>query len=196
MKVECGGCHQEEANVYRNSVHGQKAAEGNLDVPTCVTCHGSHYISSIQALRLQGQAIDALLLQDCAKCHADAKLMAKYGLPLDRYSTYEESYHGRGDKFGSTIVARCASCHGSHAILPASDPLSSVNPNNLGKTCGKCHHDVQKVMSKKVHVSAEAMPTLATYNSAIKLFFWILIVAGAIGTVVFIPIILTTKREG
>ena len=33
----------------------------------------------------------------------------------------------------------CASCHGSHEILPASDPASTVSPRNRLKTCQKCH---------------------------------------------------------
>jgi len=36
-------------------------------------------------------------------------------------------------------VANCASCHGVHNILPASDPRSTVNPKNLAHTCGACH---------------------------------------------------------
>jgi hypothetical protein len=37
--------------------------------------------------------------------------------------------------------ATCSDCHGSHAILRASDPASSVAPANLLKTCQKCHQD-------------------------------------------------------
>ena len=36
----------------------------------------------------------------------------------------------------------CEGCHGDvHAILPASNPKSSVYPTNLPRTCGTCHGD-------------------------------------------------------
>jgi hypothetical protein len=36
-------------------------------------------------------------------------------------------------------VATCASCHGSHEILPPSETASTVSPQNRLKTCQKCH---------------------------------------------------------
>jgi hypothetical protein len=40
---------------------------------------------------------------------------------------------------GFERVARCSDCHGSHQILPASDPKSSIAPGNRVTTCQKCH---------------------------------------------------------
>jgi hypothetical protein len=42
-------------------------------------------------------------------------------------------------RLGSTVVANCASCHGSHLILASSDPRFTINKKNLGVTCGQCH---------------------------------------------------------
>ena len=36
-------------------------------------------------------------------------------------------------------AAACADCHTPHRNLAASDPRSSVHPDNLAKTCGACH---------------------------------------------------------
>ena len=36
-------------------------------------------------------------------------------------------------------VATCASCHGSHEILPASNPVSKVSAQNRLATCRTCH---------------------------------------------------------
>jgi cytochrome b subunit of formate dehydrogenase len=36
-------------------------------------------------------------------------------------------------------VAGCADCHSAHAVLPAKDPNSTVNPKNLVMTCAACH---------------------------------------------------------
>lgn len=65
-------------------------------------------------------------------------------MPLDRISSYSASFHGTMDKYGDSEVANCASCHGTHAILPSSDPKSTVHKKNLPKTCGKCHENVGK----------------------------------------------------
>ena len=45
----------------------------------------------------------------------------------------------RAQAAGSQIVANCASCHGVHNILSSRDPRSTVNPRQLGRTCGECH---------------------------------------------------------
>ena len=39
-------------------------------------------------------------------------------------------------------AAACADCHTPHHNLPASDPRSSVHKDNLAKTCGACHQNV------------------------------------------------------
>ena len=47
----------------------------------------------------------------------------------------------RSSSWVSTHGATCADCHGSHDILRASNPASSVAPANLLNTCRKCHQD-------------------------------------------------------
>ncbi len=64
---------------------------------------------------------------ECGSCHGDI------------VSTYQQ--HGRGKVGVSTQIPGCASCHGTHQILPVNDKNSSVHPLNLPKTCGHCHED-------------------------------------------------------
>jgi formate dehydrogenase gamma subunit len=45
-------------------------------------------------------------------------------------------------------VANCASCHGAHRILPASDSTSTINPRNLQHTCGGCHPAITAEIAK------------------------------------------------
>ena len=41
-----------------------------------------------------------------------------------------------------------------HNIKPSSDPTSTVNKNNLVKTCGKCHPGADKTFTEgKIHVT-------------------------------------------
>ena len=78
--------------------------------------------------------------------------MARFNVPASRVPTYEDSYHGLASSSGQQTVANCASCHGVHNIFPSSDPRSTVNKANLGKTCGKCHPDAgQRFTIGSVH---------------------------------------------
>jgi len=137
----CGKCHQGVFETYTHSIHGSALLQDNPDVPVCTDCHGVH---NIQDPRTQQFRVESPEL--CARCHADEKLMAKYGLSSKVYDLYELSWHGVDV---SVYQARwpsiwhnsavCTDCHGIHNILPASDPSSSVNPANLLVTCQKCH---------------------------------------------------------
>jgi cytochrome b subunit of formate dehydrogenase len=65
----------------------------------------------------------------CASCHEEAAKI------------YANSFHGFSRDHGSGGAASCAGCHGTHHILPASDPKSATYKLNLSKTCGKCHNN-------------------------------------------------------
>jgi predicted CXXCH cytochrome family protein len=61
---------------------------------------------------------------------------------VDQVARYATSVHGlRLNEFDDPKVATCSSCHRAHAIRPASDPLSSVHPRNVARTCARCHSD-------------------------------------------------------
>jgi hypothetical protein len=49
------------------------------------------------------------------------------------------------------VTATCTSCHTAHAVLPRNDPASTVNPANVPKTCGACHHGIEEEFEKSVH---------------------------------------------
>lgn len=97
--------------------------------------------------------------QTCATCHARPDIMKKYGIPADRVATFIESLHGIALGYGLKGVATCVSCHGSHEILPASDPRSSIHPVNLVRTCNQsgCHSGMpESVARTKIHVGPSA----------------------------------------
>jgi cytochrome b subunit of formate dehydrogenase len=134
----CGNCHARENQQYIQSVHGQAILQGNWLAPVCTDCHGIH---SIQAPGNPSSSVSAQALAQitCARCHQGLLLTKEFGVPGARIATYEASYHGLASRLGSTVVANCASCHGSHLILPSSDPRSTINKANLAVTCGQCH---------------------------------------------------------
>lgn len=56
-------------------------------------------------------------------------------------------------KSGLTVTAVCVDCHTSHMELPASDPQSSINPENIPATCSKCHFGIYEEFKNSVHSS-------------------------------------------
>lgn len=163
----CGKCHEQEAGDLAGSVHGQAAAAGVRDAPTCTDCHAEHQIESLSHSSSQKISQDV-----CSRCHASERLNTRYNLPTDRVRTFFESYHGLASAYGSTLAANCASCHGYHRILASSDPKSSIHPSHLVETCGKCHPGAtEKFALSKVHVNLETEKSGSDLGGAIN--WWV-----------------------
>ena len=159
----CARCHHEIARQFNESVHGEALKAGVRDAPDCTNCHGEHLIlePSNPASALNAANIST---QTCGRCHADARMARLYDLPADRLPSYADSFHGLAVREGTLTAANCASCHGVHAIFQSSDPRSTVNAANLGKTCGQCHEGIgEKLAIGPVHVritTARAHPVV------------------------------------
>lgn len=148
----CAKCHADVAETFKQSIHGKAILKGNTDAPVCTDCHGEHQILAPTDPRSRVAARN-VSAQVCAACHSSVPLTNRYGLPADRFKTFEDSYHGLALKAGSVEVANCASCHGYHDIKPSSDLTSSVHKANLAVTCGKCHPGANENFGKgSVHV--------------------------------------------
>ena len=118
----CGSCHEGIVARYETSVHGKAVAGGNARAAVCTDCHSAHAIRDVgvPAWKLE-------VLSECGTCHSHS------------LKTYRDGFHGQASALGFTRVAACADCHGSHDILPVSDPGSRVAKANLVQTCGRCH---------------------------------------------------------
>jgi len=129
-------------------------AKGNWQAPVCTDCHGIH---SITAHNDPNSPVSAqnVAQATCARCHEGMRLSREFGIEGRRETTYLASYHGLAARGGSQVVANCASCHGTHSILPSSDPRSMINRANLAHTCGQCHPGAtEEFAAAKVHVGA------------------------------------------
>jgi len=122
VPATCGTCHAGVHREYAQSVHGRAVAQGNPIAPVCTDCHSAHQIRRTEAAPWQLDVI-----RECGTCHAES------------LKTYRDTFHGKVTTLGSARVAKCADCHGSHTIQPASDPRSKVSASNIVATCRQCH---------------------------------------------------------
>jgi cytochrome b subunit of formate dehydrogenase len=129
----CATCHRFIEERLRKSVHGRGNGPGGAadrvapggDVQrkaTCTDCHQGHDRPHHDSARFRRE-----LPSLCGDCHG--RLSHGYGLSL----------HGELSELGYAPAADCADCHGSHDILPPSDPRSPMAAENRLQTCRKCH---------------------------------------------------------
>jgi cytochrome b subunit of formate dehydrogenase len=142
----CGKCHENIRQTYLRSIHGKAMTTGKRDAPVCTDCHGEHTIAAVK--QTISKVFPSHIPETCGQCHSAERIITKYQLPPHVVESYMESYHGLALQLGSVVAANCASCHGTHDILPSVDELSSINPRNLAKTCGKCHAGVSAQVAK------------------------------------------------
>jgi hypothetical protein len=122
VPATCGVCHAGVHATYAESVHGKAVAAGRTEAPVCTDCHTAHQIR-----RVEGASWQLDVIRECGTCHQES------------LKTYRDTFHGKVTMLGFTRVAKCADCHGSHAILPAADPRSTVSAARIVSTCRQCH---------------------------------------------------------
>jgi hypothetical protein len=130
---DCLSCHADEVPradgrkippvgpAFAASIHGQAGA-------SCVDCHAD-------LAKAELPHAEKLARVDCSACHAKEA------------AEYAKSLHATARKKPrpGTPPATCASCHGTHDILPAKDPKSRTNHFNLPATCLSCHGNTSMV---------------------------------------------------
>jgi len=147
-KGSCVACHEilpdarlsDPVKAYAGDVHAAKGFG-------CAACHGGDpTVAGMAAMDpakgYLGKPEREQLSSLCGRCHSDAQFMKQYNpsLRVDQEREYLTSVHGqRLVREGDTRVATCVNCHPAHAILPPSDPNSSVHPLQIAETCGACH---------------------------------------------------------
>ena len=189
----CGKCHPQAAQDVAVSTHGKAVAAGRREAPTCTDCHSEHRISG-----LKGSSSLKISADVCSNCHASERLNTKYNLPPDRVKTFFDSYHGLAAQYGSTLAAKCSSCHGGHKILPSADPRSTIYRTNLVETCGKCHPGAtENFAQSKVHVDSKA--ATASGGAGEQINWWVrriylLLIVGTIGFMLVHNVLVFAKK--
>ena len=127
----CSTCHQQVADTYWSSTHGQLVKAGRTDAPTCLTCHSKeanpHTIGLAEApdspVADRNQASEV-----CGKCHTK------------ELATYQTSVHGKAMLLGThTDAATCIDCHGTYGVAKVHSPEQPVDDKQLAQACAKCH---------------------------------------------------------
>lgn len=158
MTRTCAGCHPNAGTVFAASVHGQALLGPRRSAaPGCPSCHGGHPIRGSGDPRSGTHPTQ--VAHTCAGCHADERLIRRFHLPAGVVRSYELSYHGKASELGDARVAHCGSCHGVHDIFHAEDPRSSVHPDRLQASCGKCHPGASRnFIAARIHAPPAGEP--------------------------------------
>ena len=132
---DCLDCHDDpeltterqgrEVSVYVNFNILKKSVHSEHE---CIDCHED----------ASDDHPERLAAVNCGSCHDDA--MAQF----------EAGIHGQALKRGDIYAPTCKECHGTHNIIPPSDPASRTFKMNIPVLCGKCHR--------------EGAPVARTYN--------------------------------
>jgi formate dehydrogenase gamma subunit len=109
--------HDEVVSMYVNPVEVDSSVHAGMD---CVDCHSD--LAGVEDFPHD----DVLKPADCAACHDGVA------------ETFHKSAHGQAST--NPNAPTCASCHGSHLILPEDNPQSWISPKKLPYTCSNCHH--------------------------------------------------------
>ncbi len=138
----CAKCHRRIVETFKKSVHGEALVDGNPDVPVCTDCHGAHDIHDPTR-----PAFHTASYELCAKCHADEKRMAKYGLSPAVVTTYLQDFHGHSNhlyQMGAgrpgRPMATCTDCHGVHDIQAVEKGQTRAEMQaRIIQRCRRCH---------------------------------------------------------
>jgi cytochrome b subunit of formate dehydrogenase len=154
-KVNCATCHADEQAIYDRSFHAKAIAAGDAKAATCTDCHGNAH-ELLPASDPNSRVSHLNIPKTCGSCHGQKFVMEASGHSNAPFLSYQQSVHGRAVASGSEKAAVCTDCHGTHEILSASDPKSSIFKFNVPSTCAKCHQDVKAEFVQSIHGQAIA----------------------------------------
>jgi hypothetical protein len=169
----CLDCHRvmEGTSIpFQNDIHYKRGL-------SCADCHGGdpnspdQNISMSAAKGFRVRVTREGMAEFCGRCHGNAAFMQKHNpkARVDQVTLYAASVHAGKPAGGDGVAATCVDCHDVHKTRAASDPLSSVAPARLARTCGKCHADSSAQFQKGAHAAVFVtgeMPSCATCHSS------------------------------
>jgi len=141
LSETCGRCHGDKSAMrgsgisdrpflsYRESVHAQAIARGNLSAAVCTDCHNSHAV--MPASNAQSSIAKGSIPATCGKCHRTEA------------SEFMQSIHGQAVTRGVSRAPVCTDCHGIHNIMMPFEKNTTAASVAVGTdSCAKCHEGV------------------------------------------------------
>ncbi len=195
----CARCHSTIYDTYKQSVHGAAlTVNGNLDVPTCIDCHGVHNIQNPTSAQFRND-----IPQLCAKCHTDPQIMDKYGISTQVLNTYVSDFHGTTVTLFEQVSPNtptnkpvCTDCHGVHDISNVNNPQTGIAiKQNLLPKCQRCHPNVTTASFTDAWMDHYvASPTHFALVYYVNLFYKIFIPTVIGGMLIFVVADFTRRR--
>ncbi len=131
----------------------------------CLACHGTQGAPGFVDPKARSGAVHAGI--GCRQCHLDVSgyphgkalrvncgichFLGREGAPREQALEYKMSVHGSAVRRGKKEAPLCQTCHGSHVILPSSDPRSVTHKTAIPALCGRCHKDEFARYKKSIH---------------------------------------------
>ena len=178
----CSYCHRGIYELFTASVHSPKVTHTSKPLPVCADCHSAH---SIERTDLADFRLG--ILDQCGRCHQQIT------------ASYFETFHGKVSELGGLKTAKCYDCHGSHDILPVTDPRSHLSRNNIVATCAKCHNGSHRqfagYLTHATHHDPKKYPFLfVTFWGMTSLLIGTLVISGA-HTALWLPRSLEFRKQ-
>jgi hypothetical protein len=182
IPATCGRCHHGIEDQFRRSIHATMVGKTRKELPVCSDCHTAHMITRTDAAGFRLE-----IMTKCGRCHAE---IAK---------SYFDTYHGKVSQLGYDKTAKCHDCHGSHDILPPSDPASHLSRAHVVETCQKCHPSATRrfagYLTHATHHDPKKYPILYwTFWGMVSLLVGTFTVGG-LHTLLWLPRALQMRRE-
>ena len=129
-------------SLGQHARYHQRRRQGDFAVRGC---------GQTQGVRPQNQRLHQLP----RRCHRQTSRRTCPAQPVNcaicherQTESYNASVHGLALKAGHLDAATCQDCHDSHEIVPANLPASPLNYAHLAETCGACHDQEVRDVSR------------------------------------------------
>ena len=141
----CGGCHEEDRESYRRTVHGAGLFESGLVMAAvCADCHGSHGI--YYAADERSTLHLANVARTCGKCHQGIEDLVEQSVHGGEKSFPVRS--GDSSRKSWQRSPSCTDCHQGHRLLHAATDAYRSQVTNY---CGNCHPELTARYAMSTH---------------------------------------------
>lgn len=113
---QCGTCHADRIETFRDTFHGQVTSLGFRAVAGCADCHGAHEI--LPASDPRSPVSPQRLVQTCGKCHAGANAnFVKYDPHANKHDRHRSRALFYTSRFMTVLLAGVFGFFGLHTTM-------------------------------------------------------------------------------